>query len=123
MAVSSVAVAQEILREAFPGVRVSSKIPPRKNPPARYFRVDRVGGDRGRVIDHARILVECWNSDEVQAEQDCLDAYDALRMSPNGGPYADGYVSEWVGNTITHLDDPDVETHSRWQFSGTLRII
>ncbi|QMU19350.1 hypothetical protein [Gordonia rubripertincta] len=121
MATSSLLAAQAILRAAFPGVKVGAKVP---NPrPDRFFRVDRVGGGRDRDIDHPRILVECWNKDAGQAEQDALDAYDALAHSPNGGPWAGAHVTRWEGNNIAHLDDPDVTTQSRWQFFGVLHTI
>lgn len=118
--VSSIAVARAILAHHFPGVKIASKVP---NPlPARCIRVTRAGGPKDWAIDHPYLLVECWNLDSVQAEQDALTAYTALEAANRGGPYAGAYVSGWDGNTIVDFPDPDVP-QARWQFTGQLHLI
>lgn len=127
MAVSSIAVARAVLVAAFPGMRVGPQVP---NPvPAKCIRLTRAGGGRTRELDAPRMLVECFAStaagapDVAGAEQLALDAYDALRLSSNGGPWAGGYVTCWEGNSIADYPDPDQTKHSRWQFSGVLYLL
>lgn len=127
MATSAIAVARAILTAALPDMQVAPHAP---NPlPRRFVRLTRAGGARTRELDRPRLLVECFAStvssapDVAGAEQLALDAYDALRRSPNGGPWAGGVVTLWDGNTIADYDDPDQSTHSRWQFAGTLYLL
>lgn len=125
MAVSSVAVVRAIVSGALPGVPVSQTISDRSQ---RMIRVDRVGGRRGREVDEARILVECFAAtasgapDGPRAEQDALAVYDALRLSP-GRAWGGGWVADFDGNSIVDYPDPTQSKYARWQFTGVLYIM
>lgn len=127
MAVSSIAAARAVLVAALPGVPVSPRVP---NPmPPRIIRLTRAGGGRTRDVDAPRLLVECFAStsegapDVAGAEQMAVDAYEALRASSSGGPWAGGWITCWEGNSIADYPEPEQTRHSRWQFSGTLYLL
>ncbi len=102
-----------VLRAAFPGVQVGTKVP---NPrPNRFLRVTRAGGRREYGIDHMLLIVECWSRDEGQAERDALAVDDLLR----GAGDLSRIISAWTGATIANFPDPDVPDH-RFQVTGTL---
>lgn len=105
-----------VLKEAFPGVKIGGKVP---NPmPPRCIRVSRVGGTRGRSVDHMSLLVECYAPNSVQAEQDALDVDNALQNSPNRSRI----ISDWDDATIVDYGDPDTSA-AKWQVHGTLHCI
>lgn len=130
MAGSVIAAARAVLVAVLPNtVTVSTKEP---NPSAmggRYVRLTRAGGPRGRDIDRANLLVECFaataakSADGPQAEQDAYTLADALRLASSGGPWAGSYVAGWEQNSIVDFPDPDLSTHARWQFTGTLYVL
>lgn len=76
-----------------------------------------------------RLLVECFAStaagapDVAGAEQLALDANDALRVAPSGGPWAGGWITGWDGNSLADYDDPGQLHHARWQFTGVLYLL
>ena len=125
MAVSSIAVARAVLLQL--GVPVSNTAP--KALPAKFIRVARAGGARGRELDSPRILVECYASttagapDAPAAEQLALNGHDALRSAASGGPWAGGWVTGWVCNTIADYPDLDQSRHARFQFTGDLYLL
>src|SRR5690606_24035689 len=86
--------------------------------PARHLRVTRAGGRREYGIDHMLLIVECWSTNEGQAEQDALAVDDLLRF---GGDKS-RIISGWTDVTIAHFPDPDVPDH-RYQVTGTLHCI
>ena len=131
MAGSVIAAARAVLVAALSStVTVSTKEP---NPSAmgggRYVRLTRAGGPRGRDIDRATLLVECFaataakSADGPQAEQDAYVLADALRLASSGGPWAGSYIAGWEQNSIVDFPDPDLSTHARWQFTGTLYVL
>lgn len=126
MTVSSVAVARAVLLAALPGVKVSTVM---EVTDRRRVRISRAGGSRRYALDSPRILLECYAStsagapDGVQAEQDALDAYDALAVAANGGPWAGGWVTGWDGNSIADYPDPTQTRYARWQFTGELYVL
>lgn len=129
MAASVIAAARGILVAALQGVQVSTKEPNPQTMSGRYIRLTRAGGPRGRDIDRATLLVECFAStdarspDGPQAEQDAYTLADALRLASSGGPWAGSYVSGWEQNSIVDFPDPDLSSHARWQFTGTLYVL
>ncbi|GAA1881983.1 hypothetical protein [Williamsia serinedens] len=129
MAGSVILASKLILKAALPGVQVDSKEPNPSAMPSRYIRLTRAGGPRGRDIDRATLLVECFAStaakspDGPQAEQDAYALADALRLASSGGPWAGSHVAGWEQNSIVDFPDPDLSTHARWQFTGTLYVL
>ena len=126
MATSSIAAARAVLTPIFPGVKIAPELPAPL--PGKCIRLTRAGGGRTRELDAPRILVECFAStsgarDIAGAEQMALDAYEALRLASNGGPWAGGWITGWDGNTIADYPDPEQIKHARWQFSGTLYLL
>lgn len=107
--------AVRVLQSAFPGVGVGTRMP---NPrPARFLKVTRAGGRREYGIDHALLIVECWATNEGQAERDALDVDSFLRDVNQSR-----IISAWTGSTIAYFPDPDVPDH-RYQVTGTLHCI
>ncbi|MGB3602715.1 MAG: hypothetical protein WBA38_04085 [Gordonia sp. (in: high G+C Gram-positive bacteria)] len=109
------------LRTHFPGVVIRSRAPT-GTWPKRFIRFSRIGGPKDYAIDRAFVLVECFASTEAggrdssQAEADALLAYTVLESTPNGIQY-------FTGGPIAELDDPDRETHARFQFTATVGIL
>lgn len=125
---SIISAAKAILTPAYPSmVKIANQAP---NPlPARFIRLSRVGGPREWALDRATLLVECFAStaakapDGQQAEQDVYTAVDALRAAASAGPWAGVHVTGWLQNNIADFPDPDLTTHARWQFTGTLFVL
>lgn len=117
---SSVEVGIKVLESWMPGVTVASRAPSGVWP-ARFIRVSRVGGRKDWAIDRAFVLVECFAStveggrDSVQAERDALTAYTVLESAP-------GNIQYFEGGPISELDDPDRDSHARFQFTATIGI-
>lgn len=117
--ISPTAVCRGVLVQALPNVPVSTKVP---NPrPDRFIRLVRVGGPRARSVDHAMFVVECWALNPIAAEQDALAVHEALRLAPNGGPFAGGWVSRWDPMSIADYPDPEVQS-ARFTVTGTLHV-
>ena len=115
---SSLAVVLGILSEG--GLRAGTKVP---NPiPARFVRVVRTGGRNGRVIDRPLLVFECWASASTQAEADAELVDQLLRASPDGGPWAGGWVAAWECLSIADNPDPDVPV-ARFTVTGVLNLI
>ena len=117
---SAIGVARGVLVDALPRVQVGTRVP---NPrPSRFVRIVRTGGPKGRVTDRPLLVVECWAEDSVQAEADADRVHEALRMAPNFGPWAGGWVSVWECLSIADYPDPDVK-QSRFTVTGYLTVI
>lgn len=117
--ISPSAVCRAVLVASLPTLPVSTKVP---NPrPSRFIRLVRVGGPRSRSVDHAMFVIECWAADAVQAEQDALAVHEALRLAPDAGPYADGWVTRWEAMSIADYPDPEVD-QARFTVTGTLHV-
>ncbi|MGC5249467.1 hypothetical protein ACPXB3_21385 [Gordonia sp. DT219] len=125
MAGSVISAVRAVLVPAFPAsVKIANQAP---NPmPPRFIRISRTGGPREWALDKALILVECFASsaakapDGQQAEQDAYTAADALAASAFGGRWAGVHITGWDQNNIVEFPDPDLSSHARWQFTGTL---
>ncbi|WP_341258218.1 hypothetical protein [Gordonia malaquae] len=117
--IQPLAVVRAVLDQSM-AVPVSTKVPSPR--PSQFIRIVRVGGARDRSVDHALIVVECWAPNSVTAEQDALAVDEILRMSPNGGPFAGGWISRWDCNSIA--DNPDPETpQARFTVAGVAHIL
>lgn len=92
--------------------------------PARWVRITRSGGGMSnRVTDNARLLVECWSDDSVDAEALANTVRGAI-TSLTGGKFSLGHVRgvEAVDDGPTQFPDPLVPSHDRWQFQVTVMV-
>lgn len=116
---SSISVGIAALKPHFPGVKIASRAPAAW--PARFIRFSRIGGRKDWALDRPFVLVECFAStsagarDSIQAEADALLAYTVLESAPGGVQY-------FEGGPISELDDPDRDSHARFQFTATIGI-
>lgn len=118
--ISPTAVCRAVIVAALPGVPVSTKVP---NPrPDRFIRLVRVGGARGRELDRAMFVVECWALRDIDAEQDALAVSQALRLAPGAGQFAGGYVTRWDSMSVADYPDPEVQS-ARFTVTGVLNVI
>lgn len=106
--------AVRVLRALLPGVPVGTKAP---NPrPTRYVRVTRAGGRRSYGIDHMLLIVECWASDEGQAERDVYAVDDLFQRCAD----VSALFAAWSDATVASFPDPDLPGMYRYQLSGTM---
>ena len=113
-----VSEAVRVLQAAFPDVPVSTRVP---NPrPRRFIRLSRAGGSRGYGVDHPRLIIECWSTDEGIAERDVLAVDDFLR---NEAGDLSRVISAWTDVTIAYFPDPDIPAEHRYQVTGLLHCI
>lgn len=129
----AVAVAISVLTDGLPGagfsgVFVGSKIPgPRTGQttlPKRFVRVTRSGGGMlNRVTDNARLLIECWSDDGVDAEA-LANAARAVLVASHGTKTSFGFVRGGgaVDDGPVDYPDPLVESHERYQFQVSLLV-
>lgn len=92
------------------------------SPGSEFIVVSRIGGGRESFATTApRFLVECYHTDEIEAEELALAAEHALRGSV-GRHYSGGVITHWTGDgNLVHFPDPN-SNHVRFQFSGALGI-
>jgi hypothetical protein len=112
----------------FSGVFVGTRTPgPRTGHtalPKRFVRVTRTGGGMlNRVTDNARLLIECWSDDGVDAEA-LANAARAVLVASRGTKTAYGFVrgTGEVDDGPVDYPDPLVESHERYQFQVSLHV-
>lgn len=112
----------------FEGVFVGSRTPgPRTGHtslPKRFVRVTRTGGGMlNRVTDNARLLIECWSDDGVDAEA-LANAARAVLVASHGAKTSMGFVrgGSEVDNGPVDYPDPLIESHERYQFQVSLLV-
>lgn len=87
----------------------------------KFVVVSRAGGGSGFALSRPRLLVECYATDEIAAEQLAEAAYVAP-WRVVGRRWHGGTVTGWSGdNNLVRFDDPDTN-HFRFQFTGVLGI-
>ncbi len=87
----------------------------------RFVVVSRVGGGQGFALSRPRILVECYATNEIAAEELAEAAYVAPHHVA-GRRWFGGTVTGWSGDdNLVRFDDPDTN-HFRFQFTGVLGI-
>ena len=113
---SGKAVAVAALKQALPGVAVSTRMPTTR--PDRHVIVSRIGGGaRTFATSDPRFLVECYARDELAAEQLALEVEHAWKhLRSHGINYASS------DDNVAENPSPD-PNHYRVQFTGTLQII
>lgn len=115
--VSAQAVAVSALRGATGLDAISTQLPPPENRPARFVVLSRIGGGSDDwATKDPRFLVECYATNELDAERladEVWEAWRRLRTPP----------ITWgsVDNNLTRYDNPDV-THHRFQFTAGLQL-
>lgn len=101
-------------------VTVSTRKP--VSPPAGFVVLSRIGGGRRDFATSSpRLLVECYHSNEGDAER-LANAATAGLSAVVGQVFAGHYVQWWEDDdNIASLADPN-PSHYRFQFTGTLAI-
>ena len=129
----AVAIAVSLLSSGLPaagfsGVFVGTRTPgPRTGHrilPKHFVRVTRAGGGmENRVTDNARLLVECWSEDGVDAEM-LANTARAVLVAARGTTTPHGFVrgSGGVDDGPVDYPDPLIETHERYQFQVSLLV-
>lgn len=98
------------------GVHVSTK-KPRTVPAGRYVLVSRIGGSSGTFATaDPRYLVECYGTDDLDAEE-----FAELVLATWRGLRTHGIVHGADDRNLVPYADPD-ESHSRFQFTGGVKI-
>ncbi len=84
-----ISVAVEILREAFPGIKVSTEVPAERNRPSRQVTVslDGMEQDAHGLLTRARVVIICWGRSDQDAFEMGVTASDALRDAALDHPY------------------------------------
>lgn len=112
---ASQVIAVELLKTALPDVRVSTRKP--DPTPEKFVVVSRIGGgSEDWATRDPRFLIECFATDEVEAEVLAQTAWEAWRTVRTSEIY--------FGNPDANLvryDDPDPKLN-RFQFTGGLKL-
>lgn len=112
---ASQVIAVELLKSALPGVRISTNKP--ENPPDRFVVVSRIGGgSEDWATRDPRFLIECFSTNEVDAEtlaQNAWEAWHSVRTPEihSGSP----------DNNLVRYSDPDPKLN-RFQFTAGLKL-
>lgn len=99
-----ISVTVEILKDAFPGVRVSTEVPMERDRPDRLVSVALEGMESDGLIGRARIGVTCWGRSDRDAFGMAIAAADALRDAALDHPYLSAAQletlarDEWTAN-------------------------
>ena len=114
MAVNAEAVAIELLRSG--GFEAYADVPAER--PLRFVTVERVGGGRsGRVLDSARMAVQCWAESRFEASQLANDVCDCIE-----GMVADGRVANTSVDSVYNF--PDTENRQpRYQVTAYVTVM
>ena len=76
------------------GIEAYGEVPADR--PARFASVMRTGGARGRVLETARLSVDCWAGTRRESAELADEAADALLRAPDSDPNVFGALVESV---------------------------